>query len=341
MASMKEARQHIMARLFYYDHAGELNRELKKAIPSDKLKELHRKNAWHHLFIAGRQLALLAILPLIIYHYQHPLIQIPAMILQGFVIFGFTVLLHEAIHKCIFNRDPRGISMWLGQLYGTLSGLSCTQFKRWHMDHHNQLGSGSEDPKRAHLSPKRNARWYKLLYFSPALFPIYMIASGRAQKSYPKKLKRRILIERLFAVAFIVGIITWFWSISPIFALKAWIIPQFVVFPVAFSLNRLGQHYVINPDDVANWSTLIRPNPVWNFLFLFSSYHLEHHYYPGVPFYKLKALQKELDPFFEKRGVPSYSYTQLLKAWLLDNHKPHTRLDSENASGTVAVTTRA
>ena len=326
-----------MSKSFYYQRAGALNRELKQAIPAHTLKALHRKNPVHHLFIAGRQLSLLIILPLIIYHFQHPMIWIPASVLMGFVIFGFTVLLHEAIHKCIFNKDPHNFSLWLGHLYAMCSGLSYSQFRRWHLDHHNELGSDSGDPKRHHLSPKRNARWFKLLYMTPALFPIYFRASGRENKTYSSELQRRILKEKALFVIFLTSMGIIFWNVSPIFFLKAYIIPYVFVFPVAFTLNRLGQHYIMNPTDIANWSTLIRPNPIWNFLFLFSSYHLEHHYFPAVPFYKLKGLQKALDPFYEKRGIPAYSYTQLLKLWFINNHKPHSRPLSEMSNNNAAA----
>ncbi len=309
----------------YFQRAGELNRTLKSAIPSEILKELHRKNPVRHLLIAGRQLGLLIILPLIIYHFQQPLIWVPASILLGFVIFSFSVLLHEAVHKCIFNKDQGSATLWLGRLYSVLSGLSYSQFRRWHLDHHNELGSETEDPKRAHLSPKRNARWYKLLYCTPALFYLYFSAAAREQKKYPSELRARIKRERLVAIAFYAAVLAVFWGLSPWFALKAFIAPVFFVFPVAFTVNRIGQHYVIDPHDVAKWSTLMRPNAVWNFLFLYSSYHLEHHYFPAVPFYKLKRLQKALDPFYQARGVPAFSYSQLLKSWFWDNHEPHTK----------------
>ena len=29
----------------------------------------------------------------------------------------------------------------------------------------------------------------------------------------------------------------------------------------------------------------------WDFLFLNSNYHLEHHYFPGVPFYRLPQVR--------------------------------------------------
>lgn len=313
-----------MSKNYYYQHAGELNRELKASIPKETLKELHHKTPYRHFLIVIRQLALLVGLPLLIFYYPSFWVWIPAGFLLGFVVFNFSILLHEAIHKAIFNKDPYKLSYWLGQLYATLSGLSYSQFRRWHLDHHNELGTDDQDPKRANLSPKVNARWYKLLYCTPALYPIYFRAAKKAQAEYSPELRAQIKKERFVTIGFHLSILGLFFWIHPVFALKAYVWPVFFVFPIAFTVNRLGQHYVIDPDKIANWSTLMRPNFAWNFIYLFSSYHLEHHYYPGVPFYKLKALQKALDPFYEKHQIPTYSYTRLLKLWFIDNHKPHT-----------------
>ena len=315
-----------MAGQFYYDRAGSLNRQLKQALPDEALKALHRKKPGRHFLIAFRQLALLIGLPILIFHFlDNPFVWLPAAVLQGVVIFSFTVLVHEAVHKCIFNRDRHGLSERLGQFYAMLSGLAYDQFKRWHLDHHFQLGSTIADPKRAHLSPKINARWFKLLYFTPALFPIYFRAAAIAAADYPPELRRRIAWQRRCTIAFHLSVMAGLAWISPWLALRAWVIPVFLVFPVAFTINRLGQHYVIDPDDIAQWSTLMRPNFAWNFLFLFSSYHLEHHYFPAVPCYRLGALQRLLLPFYRERQVPVYGYGQLIKLWLWDNHLPHAR----------------
>ena len=45
------------------------------------------------------------------------------------------------------------------------------------------------------------------------------------------------------------------------------------------------------------------PSRFWDFVYLWSNYHLEHHYFPGVPFYNLRALHIELRPFFAERGM--------------------------------------
>jgi fatty acid desaturase len=91
----------------------------------------------------------------------------------------------------------------------------------------------------------------------------------------------------------------------------------FFIFPIAFALNRLGQHYDIDPNDPAKWGTLMRGNWFWDFAFLNSNYHLEHHYFPGVPFYRLPALQKALAPFYEEKKMRWQSYSGLIYGWLI------------------------
>ena len=107
-------------------------------------------------------------------------------------------------------------------------------------------------------------------------------------------------------------------------ALRTSIIPVFFIFPIAFTLNRLGQHYDIDPNDPAKWGTLMRGHWFWDFAYLNSNYHLEHHYFPGVPFYRLPALQRALTPFFEHKQMRWMTYGRLVYGWLVENRAPHT-----------------
>ena len=83
---------------------------------------------------------------------------------------------------------------------------------------------------------------------------------------------------------------------------RVYLVPVFLVFPIAFALNRLGQHYAIDPADPAKWGSILKPSRFWEFWYLSSAYHLEHHYFPGVPFYKLRRLHFALRPFFDEIG---------------------------------------
>ncbi|HUP62225.1 MAG TPA: fatty acid desaturase [Thermoanaerobaculia bacterium] len=310
---------------YYAEHAQQLKRDLAAEIPSDALRELHRKRPVLHALIALLNFGAVIGGGVAVVQFDRWYLWLPFAIVVGFGVFNCTVLLHEVVHRAVINASSDRVYRFLGLLYAIPSGISSSQFTRWHLDHHAGLGSYEEDPKRHYLSPKRNARWFKLLYFTPVLFPIYFRAAAREASSYEPELRSRIARERLGTIAFqlsILALVAWLggWAI----AWKLYVVPVFFVFPVAFALNRLGQHYDINPDDPANWSTLVKGSWFWDAAYLFSNYHLEHHYFPSVPFYNLPRLQKLLVPFYAKRGMIARGYGELVWRYLVLNRKPHT-----------------
>ena len=312
----------------YARSASPLRRELGNVLSQDVLKRLHQRRPWLHFGVVLRQFLLLFASGWVAFHFSQPWIWIPVAILEGFIIFNFTVLLHEQVHEAIFpGRHPR-LLRFLGMLYAVPSGISASQFHRWHMDHHENLGSATEDPKRAHLSPKRNARWYKLLYMTPALIPIYFSAARKENLGYSRELRRRIAGERTLTIAVhlaVFGVLFWIGGLLPV--VRAYLIPYLLVFPVAFTLNRLGQHYRIDPTDPRKWSTRVDGNPFWHFLFLWSNFHLEHHYFQNVPFYNLPELNRILRPYFADHGIENHGYGEILRDWILHNRAPHTNWD--------------
>ena len=302
-------------------------REAAATVGPDRLRDLHRRSGVRHGLVALRQVALLALAAaLIVRHPDRAWVWIPASVLMGFVVFSFTVLLHEVIHGLVFEDSRPRMSRALALLYAIPSGLSASQFRRWHLDHHKWLGTGGEDPKRRYLSPRRVQRWFKALYFTPALFPIYFRAARQAAERYPTALRRRIRGERLLAIGFHVAVpVVLFLTLGWEPTAKLYLIPVYLVFPVAFSINRLGQHYDVVADDPARWGTLLRPSPLlWDVLFLWSGYHMEHHTFPGVPCYRLPALRRALAPFYAAHGARSRTYGGLLRDWFVRNRAPHT-----------------
>jgi len=310
---------------FYADHTVELRAELGRAVDRDLLRRLHEKQPVRHVLIGLRQFLILGLATWGLVRFDQPYIWIPLALVQGFTVFNFTVLLHEVLHHNVFERPRPLAERLLGLAYAIPSGISASQFTTWHLDHHAELGSDEADPKRHHLSPKRNARWYKLLYATPALFPIYFRAARKETAHYSPGLRRTIDQERRAAILFHLGAIAalwWFFGAAA--AMRAHVIPVFFVFPIAFTLNRLGQHYDIDPADPAQWGTLMRGHWFWDLAFINSNYHLEHHYFPGVPCYRLPALQQSLLAFYRSRGMGFHTYGGLVYGWIVLNKAPHT-----------------
>jgi fatty acid desaturase len=278
-----------------------------------------------HFAIAGRQFALLGLCAWLSIRFDDPRIWLPLAALQGIVLLSFIILLHDVVHESVFqHRRPRAY-LWLGRLYAVPSIIAAAQFRKWHLDHHHELGSKTEDPKRAHLSPKRNARWLKALYMTPALFVIYMRAARKAAERYTPEMRRTIALERLSNIAIHVVVVAAIWHFAGGEAVvRAWLVPLFVFFPMAFTFNRLGQHYWVDPTDPAKWGTRVDGSFVVNALFLQSNHHIEHHYFPSVPLYNLPALNRRLRPFWDEIGHRSRSYPRLLWKWFAENREPHT-----------------
>jgi fatty acid desaturase len=314
----------------YWKSIADLKLRLRAAVPHDELQRLHRRQAWKHLLYAARQFGIVGVCSVLLWRIepQTPLqwLAVAALVtLQGFTFFNMTVLLHDAVHNSIFQKRRPGWNRALGLAYAITSGISASQFTRWHLDHHDNLGSSEDDPKRHWLSPKRNARWYKLLYCTFVLIPLYFRAAASESASYPAALRRRIMSERLTTMAVqlsVMAALFHFGGVGP--ALRVQILPYFVVFPIAFTLNRLGQHYNIDPTNPLKWSTLMKADRFWDFLFVYSNYHLEHHYFPSVPFYNLRKLHVHLQPLYAELGLVPHTYREILWDWFVRNRAPHT-----------------
>ncbi len=306
--------------------AAAIVREAAQVVGRERLRELQRNSGPRHLTMAGGWLAVGAVGAGAAAQAAAPWLWPVGIALVGLFAFNGTVLLHEVLHGLVFRtRRP----VWEGALaflYALPCGISPTQFTRWHLDHHAELGDEEADPKRRHLSPRRVSRLVKLLYWTPALFPIYFRAAARAAAAYPAALRSRIRRER--GVALLVHLalaLALALGTSPALWARVHLLPLLIAFPVWFALNRLGQHYAIDPADPAHWGTLMRPSPRWwDLLFLWSNYHLEHHYFPGVPAFRLPALRRALQPFFAHRGIPQHTYGELLWDWFVRNRAPHT-----------------
>jgi fatty acid desaturase len=310
-------------------------REAAEAVGRDRLRELQRRRALRHLAMAAEWLTSGALGVALAAQARWPWLWPLGIAIAGLFAFNGTVMLHEVLHGLVFaSRKPRTERL-LAVVYALPCGISPSQFSRWHLDHHAELGDPEADPKRHHLSPRRNSRLTKLAYWTPALFPIYFLAAARESASYEPALRRRIAVERWAAVALHLALAA---ALVTFGSWGLWLrvhgLPLVVAFPVWFALNRLGQHYDIDPSDPARWATLMRPSPLlWDRLFLWSGYHLEHHYFPGVPAYRLPALRRALSGFLAHHRLPERRYGGLVWQWLVRNKPPHANWQDEMLAG--------
>ena len=114
--------------------------------------------------------------------------------------------------------------------------------------------------------------------------------------------------------------------------LRVHFVPLGIFFPVAFGMNRIGQHYHyvnINHKEeeelerALHSGSRVDGNFFWRVVSLNSNYHLEHHLFPAIPFYKLHHVNRLLRPVYEEYNIRNFGYGQLLYLWFLKNMEPH------------------
>jgi len=327
----------------YWKAVGPFKELLHKTVSPEQLVALSEKKPALHLAYAARQFAMIGVCSVILFKDQPWFVTVPLIILQGFTFFNMTTLLHEVVHSAIFKKPNPRAERVLGLVYAITSGISASQFTRWHLDHHDGLGTNDEDPKRHWLSPKRNKRWFKLLYCTPALMPIYFRAAAQEVKTYPAALRSLIARERTATILIQLSVGASLYYFGGMGAMvRVWFLPYFLVFPVAFTINRLGQHYNIDPTNPLKWSTVMKPSALWDFLFVYSNYHAEHHYFPRVPFYNLRKLHMLLRPMYAELGLKPHTYREILWQWFVLNRAPHTNWElAEGAQAAATEPSRA
>src|SRR4051794_7659781 len=99
---------------YYAEHAVELKRDLAAEIPTDELRELHRKRPLLHALIAIGNVAALLGSAVAIVHLDRWYLLLPFSFIARLTVFVFTVLLHEVVHRPILVESSDLIYRILG-----------------------------------------------------------------------------------------------------------------------------------------------------------------------------------------------------------------------------------
>ena len=247
---------------YYSQHAVALRAELGRAISRDLMRQLQRKTPWRHLLVAARQFLILGLTTWALDTVHEPADLGSAQLRAGL----HRLQLHGAAPRGRAPyRSSSGGGRWrsasLGLLYAMPSGISASQFTRWHLDHHAELG----------LRRRRSEAASSVAEAERALVQAAVLHAGAVSDLLPRGAARERDVPggicsggsrasggsrsgfHLTAIALL-----WWTSSASRAALRAHVIPVFFVFPIAFTLNRLGQHYDIDPSDPAKWGTLMK-----------------------------------------------------------------------------------
>ena len=201
--------------------------------------------------------------------------------------------MHDSIHSSL--GKSKKLNLWVGRIsflfYSSLVAFELMRFI--HFRHHrNANGDGDEADGVIQSGPG----WFRPLKW-PFLDLIYAWKYKRYWKERPVSEKRNIIIMIL------VTMVMWPWLVINGYLTELivfWIIPQRIsFFLIAFVFVYLPHV----PNDVSEQenayrATSIREGMEWFLspLMMYQNYHLVHHLYPNVPFYRMvKIWNSRLD----------------------------------------------
>lgn len=206
--------------------------------------------------------------------------------------------LHEAVHGNIAARNPR--LHWLQELIGHASGFLLLApypgFRALHLHHHANTNDPAEDPDYWVKSPT----WIGTLIRSMVIQPVYILHLWKIARD-PRTM--RAFVWEMAYVAIIVAIVAGAWRIGIGKEVTLlWILPGYigvVMCPVMFDWPVHHPHS--ERGRYTDSAILLFPRPfrfVMDVIFCGHTYHLIHHLYPRLPFYRYRrawnALKDEI-----------------------------------------------
>jgi fatty acid desaturase len=283
-------------------------------LPADLVRDLHRPRAAH-----GRRAAVFILLYVAtatsvsivaLSHPRTPLIYLacaPLYLLAAASLHGISLFTHEAVHGTL-SRDPKRNAV-LGAICAWPVLQNFSAYRVLHLRHHSHLGEEG-DPDHYNNYTRWTwlvfaMHWGRLLLGYPAYIVAIPILGFRHGTTRDRVW---IVAEVLAVIAMVAGAV-----LSPIpraVLIHAWLIPM-VIINTLVNIRGMSQHTLLEEanDDIRGTRSILTSRIV-AFFMCNENYHLEHHLYPGVPWYNLPALHRATKTELSRRGAPfirSYS----------------------------------
>ena len=221
---------------------------------------------------------------------------------------GLPILMHEACHSLLtknltFNR-------WLGFLCGLPGFLSVSAYRSIHMAHHGHIKT-AEDPDNIENSAKKPFPlvivYYVVLFVGIYIYLFTVPVVGFQKAS--KQLRKNILVEYALLILFFGAV----FCLAPFnTVLQLWIIPLLIAGQLS-NIRGLAEHgLTTGGNEFTDTRTVISSRFV-RFMMCNLNYHVEHHLFPGVPWYNLPKVHALLQDEYLNAGTSIYrSYTEFM-----------------------------
>ena len=266
-----------------------------------ELRTLHKRNShWNWVCLLYPSLWLVS--ALLMAEYPYWWVRVAGIVVIGVSIQAMAILMHEALHGNLFRNQI--LDRWTAFAFGIPAFFSGTAYRVAHLNHHRNTRTAKDQDEISYLvdTPAQ----YRLLFY--AWFVIgtlfyFLIVPWKALRIASPVLRRRILSEyaAMFAIyAFVIGLALSSDRGGGLFLY--WLIPAQLAM-VLSNIRGLAEHLGTGFGNALTRTRTTTSNALVSFVMCNLNYHVEHHLFPGVPWYNLKKVHRLLAPLYARSGV--------------------------------------
>jgi len=235
---------------------------------------------------------------------------------------GLGSIAHDTIHGS--TAKSKTLSYWLALLCWAPSGFSVTLYQNYHLHHHRITNTYPDVDNFVVTDYTRNPFLAKalLLVVYTVGYPTYFgFQTGRY---YVKRLTSGKKIRMYAELAGWWGLVAAFCASVPAHVAIFGVGLPFVFGAILASITSMIEHYEMPAGEDAYGSrTYCTKNPVLAWLWNNVPYHVEHHKFPGIPWYNLKSFHEAAYPYYDAQvkanchpgffGIVFHLYGRILK----------------------------
>lgn len=300
----------IEDRIYYCDAPGEILLLNRKDISRGKrkaIKELHELNYWYNLKILFF-IMLWVVAGYVLVNTGSVLIRPVLYFLVACAMVGLPIIMHESNHNLLFKNQF--LNRWVGFICGLPGLVSVTAYRTVHLAHHANTGTEDDPDNMENSTPKSVPIvlfYYLFLVLGAYLYIFHVAFSGFKLGDSVKR--RKIAVEYL-----IIGVVYTlvFWAVPFEYILHLWLIPLLIGVQLT-NVRGLAEHGLTTHNNPFTDTRCVESNRFVSFMMSNLNYHLDHHLFPGVPWYNLPKLHKLLEDEYKAAGASVYpSYTEFL-----------------------------
>lgn len=310
------------------DFVGHIPVKLSK----EELTELSRVNPWLSWLHIGAEWGAIVATIYLCERFWTPLLYILAIAIIGARQHALLILMHDGVHYRLF-RNRRLNDCVSEVVLGWPHLVAARSYRKNHIAHHRYLNSEKDpDWKRrqndpAWVFPKPADQLARLLFRDVSGLNALVLLRLAASLLSADTVSAMFLVARYGFYAACLALVVYMGALRG-FALY-WVIPLFTWLVMIMRIRSIAEHSALENGDAAYAQTRTTRAAWLERIFLAPknvNYHLEHHFFPSVPFHRLPKLHALLltKPGFSEGAHQTDSYWGVLRESVGSESRPAT-----------------